>query len=111
MAVNAQRLAGGEGSGWHREDRTGAPLPAPEAHGARAACRPPANPSPQPAPPLGWASPGIHYPATLPLPPVYYAGRDCKSLKAFITRWGIGWRDTSWAEEVKDEWFIGLGRQ
>lgn len=82
------------------------PQPRPTAHGP-----PPANPSAQPAPPPGRASPGIHCPAALPLPPVYYAGRDCKRLRAFIPRWGIGWRDMSWAEEVKDGWFIGPGRQ
>lgn len=92
------------------QDGTGARLPAPEAaaHGPPAAPRQPQSPARAPARP---GLPRIHHPAALPLPPVYYAGRDCKSLRAFITRCGIRWRDTSWAEEVKDECFIGRGRQ
>lgn len=63
-----QRLAG------TAQDGTGARVPAPEAHGARAAHpRPSLLQSPARAL-LGRASPGIYYTAALPLPPVFYGG-------------------------------------
>lgn len=107
MAESAQRLAGGEGSvaGTAPSDGTGARLPRPRGRGARAARRPRQPQSPACAP--AWPGlPGFTIPAALPLPPVYYAGRDCKSLRAFITRWDQMERHFL-AEEVKDECFIG----
>lgn len=106
--------AGGEGRGWPARDGTGrdatehsSPPPRP---GAR---RPPAPASPAPACALlSQASSGIDYPAVLTLQPVYYAGRACKSLRAFITLWGVpaerhflGRRGGRWMV------FIGLGRR